>query len=98
MMTTAEAMAQAVLRGDKVAARGLADLLYEEETLGKFRPVVRVLGKNVRAVLTTHPELGGEVEVDVAYLKEAVSDFLSGKARFLAVSGMKVELYEFPDE
>lgn len=96
-MTTAEAMAQAVLRGDKLAARGLADLLMEEESLGTFRPVVRVLGKNVRMVVTTHAELGGDVTFDADALRRAIHDFLDGKERFIALAGMKVELYEFPD-
>ena len=93
---TAKAMAEAVLRGDKVAARGLCDLMMEEENLGVFRPAVRVLGKNVKVVMTTHPELGGDVVVDGVACKKAVDDWLSGREVVLISMGMRVELYEFP--
>ena len=101
-MTTAEAMAVAVLKGDLVAARALADHLCETEPdrERQLLPIktFKVDATNVRGIAFTMPELGNDVLIDVEGFRQTFDQWLRGEIRFMPTVGIsRIELYEFPE-
>lgn len=100
-MTTAEAMAIAVLKGDMVAARALADHLCETEVNREKQllPVktFKVESNDIRVIAFVEPSLVNDVRLNEAGLRHSFKRWLSGEDRTLALTGFShVELYEFP--
>lgn len=97
-MTTAEAMAVAVLKGDLTAARALADLLVETVDRPAVLPVrvVDVPAARVKAVVYVKPFVGRDEHAAVI---EAVTRWLSdGRYRTLSLDCVeRIELYELPE-
>lgn len=96
-MTAAESMALAVLKGDMIAARALADHLTGELAEGPAVPPVaafRVGSGKLKAVVRP-AEHGGISPVGMRVVAEGVADWLSGRIDTMVLPpGWTVELYE----
>lgn len=101
-MTTAEAMAVAVLKGDMVAARALADLLQEQYNTGakEIPPIkhLKVDRSRLRAVFFADPDLGQGVGFDMTALQIAYDNWLAGREPLGLVGVSRVEFYEMPEQ
>lgn len=98
-MTTAEAMAVAVLKGDLVAARALADLLAETVDEVRVLPVVRVADPDRIKAMVFFREGTAPLTPEASNLVgEAVLNWLRLPARrVLTVQDVdRIELYEVP--
>jgi hypothetical protein len=101
IMSTAERMAVAVLKGDYDAARMLATLLIDEYQEGAmFLPHVqrlKVSVDRVRCILYARNE--PDIEIDSQDRLNAVfREWLSGERPVLGLVGVKrVELYDLPE-
>ncbi len=103
-MTTAESMAVAVLKGDLVAARALADLLMEEYQGGaKEIPVhkrkLTVNKKHIRAAVFLKQQV--DTLENINHIRNNISDWLSRKPKeshVIVCNAMidRIELYELP--
>lgn len=95
-MTTAEAMAVAVLKGDLAAARALADHLLEEygrgaEDLVPVRKVVADADK-IRVALF----FPAEAELDYDQTYHAVDNWVTRGHHLLLRGCERMDVYEFP--
>lgn len=96
-MTTAEAMALAVLKGDMVAARQLADYLLEREAEGiKLQPVQIVNARTKAAVFFREGATSEQIDSD----GRTISAWLAastGRVISLPPHVDRIELYEMKD-
>lgn len=101
MISQAEAMALAVLRGDMAAARALADHLMEEYNAGsrEIPPVKKLVvnRKNLRAVFRTYESLGADVLIDVDQLRSAYEAWVDDGGCLILI-GCHIELYELENK
>jgi hypothetical protein len=100
-MTTLEAMALAVLKGDLAAARALADSLREEYGEGgiELPPVRKITASPERLRVVAHFPLSPDIEVDDDSVKRGIVEWLTGKTRVLGLVGCeRFDLYEFPEK
>jgi hypothetical protein len=98
-MSTVEHLAVAVLRGDRLAARALADAVLEDARHGAERlpPLAKmeVVSGAVRVVLYAEDPAD---EWDVDGTERVVREWLSGRRVSLGVANVdRVELYRLPE-
>ncbi len=101
-MTTAEAMAVAVLKGDMVAARALADHLCETAWRGavELPPVRSIVADTERLRVIVYPKDGVQMlaETELVRFREQTKRWIDGEYNRIVVPfGIdRIELYEFP--
>lgn len=102
-MTNTEMLALAVLRGDRSAIPALIDATIEQEGLAstsQLNPITRSvtaqLGR-LRAVFSTYPELGGDVDIERQATEKHFQRWLTEGEPMILI-GMKMDLYEVPEE
>lgn len=98
-MTTLELIAVEVLRGNMAAARGMLDLLTEEESNGiRLPPVkhIKVDVAKIRVVLffSDAAVLHGDIQVDIPVMIQAVNNWLEKGGPLLLYGVDRIELYE----
>lgn len=97
-MTTAEAMALAVLKGDIIAARQLADVLLEQYSQGHFEvPPLKIITDHSRVRVVLYLKDNFQA-VDVIELSTIIRDWLSPNntnSPALSLIGVdRMEIYE----
>lgn len=97
---TMEIMAIAVLKGDFVAARQLADCLQEEYSNGavEILPIKKITcdRNNLRIAVFVAPELVPDIQIDKARVDESINNWLDGKCNLGLLGINRIELYEMP--
>ena len=98
-MTTAEAMALAVLKGDLVAAKALADHLIADEagTAGfALPPIQKFTGdfSKLRIVTYVDPALGADVQIDRERMRRSITNWLLRGEPLVLMGFSRLELYE----
>lgn len=104
ILTSAEQLAIAVLRGDESAIAPLVDCVLE--TIDGTKKIVRPLKhitnlERLKIVAFVDPAFGPDVQVDVPGLNKAISNWLLGSTaavEALVLVGMnRIEMYELPE-
>lgn len=97
-LTTEEAMALAVLRGDRAAALALADSLTESRRLSQIVPFRRIgVDRNsLRIALFLDQEVNGVLGVNER-VAEVVGNWIDGRRLLILPHWVRwMEIYEFP--
>ncbi len=102
-LTTAENMALAVLRGDMIAARQLADYLLESYSGGAVEvpAVKKVTCERDRLRVVVYLKEGNSPESDEEYhaAQQFVNHWLANENNPLILNGVdRIELFELPKE